>query len=371
MGNSTNTASKNSSSATGNKSPAWATQGTPEYGQLNSALQTVPMNAAVQSIGQGGVGAAGQSAISGLQGLATQAGQGGAADQYLTGTARGDYLQSNPYIESMVSKSADDIATQTNNMFASGGRYGSVANQGALADSVAASGNQLRNANYQAERDRQLGAANSLESAQQGRIGLQGNALTGAAGLENTGFQNMLGMISQLPTIQGNKTYDADKQLAIGSGIDARTQDALNKAIQQWSQGDMEDWARLGGLITAGMGSAGSYGTQTGTTTTPGNSMGILGLLGSVLTAPMTGGGSLIGSAFGASDRRLKENIKPVGARNGHSLYEFSYKGEPDRWIGVMADEVQQIDPAAVVEGDDGYLLVNYGRLGFPMERAD
>ncbi|CAN7494072.1 hypothetical protein LJR231_003459 [Phyllobacterium sp. LjRoot231] len=271
--------SKNSTSGTGNGLPAWAAPGTTAYNNNNTALQTLPMGAATQTIANGGIGQAGQSAINGLQGVADTAGQGGAASQYLTGTANGDYLKGSPYLEDIISKGASDTAGQVNNMFASGGRYGSVANQGALADSVTAQGNQLRNSNYQSERDRQMAAANSLESAQQGRMGIQGNALQGAAGLENTGFQNMLGMISQLPTIQNNKIFDAQQQQGVGGQIDARTQDALNQAIQQWGQGDMQDWARLGGLITAGTGSAGNYGTQTGTQTTPGNPLGVLGLL--------------------------------------------------------------------------------------------
>lgn len=368
MGNSSAN-NKSTSSGTGGSLPAWATPGTSAYNTNNTALQTAPMGVATQTFNQGGIGNAGNTAINGLQGIAGQyqdmyknAGQGGAAEQYLTSTAKGDYLNGSPYLEDIISKGASDTAGQVNNMFASGGRYGSVANQGALADSVTAQGNQLRNANYQTERDRQLAAGSALESAQQGRFGIQGNALsgaagaqTGAAGLENQGFQNMLGMISQLPTIQGNKTYDAQQQQAVGGQIDSRTQEALNQAIQQWSQGDMEDWARLGGLITAGTGSAGSYGTQTGTQTStqPGNALGVLGLIGSLF-----------------SDERLKEKIERIGSRNGFPLYAFNYKGKPERWIGVMAQDVLKIKPEAVDTDENGFHAVHYGKVGFPMERA-
>ncbi|WP_273773310.1 tail fiber domain-containing protein [Brucella intermedia] len=328
------------------------------------------MNAALQTIGSGGLGQASQGAIGNLQGigtqfqnLANQAGQGGAANDYLTGTARGDYLNGSPYLDSIISKGAGDIANQTNNMFAAGGRYGSGANQGVLSDSIAKYSNDLRNQNYQAERQNQLSAANALESAQQGRLGLQGNMLSGASGanqaasgIENQGISNVLGMISQLPTIQNNKIFDAQQQQGIGSQIDNRAQQALQDAINQWQQGDMEAWSRLGGLITAGMGSAGSYGTQTGTTT---QNNGGLGALGGIL--------SLV-SLF--SDRRLKVRIVPVGEENGFKVYEYSYRGQKARWRGVMAQEVAKMRPDAVVTDPDGKMRVNYAMIGVELKKV-
>lgn len=67
--------------------------------------------------------------------------------------------------------------------------------------------------------------------------------------------------------------------------------------------------------------------------------------------------------SFGFSDMRVKENIKPHGAENGWPVYEFSYLNDPRRYIGVMAQEVEQIMPEAVVE-IEGIKAVNYGRIG-------
>ena len=53
------------------------------------------------------------------------------------------------------------------------------------------------------------------------------------------------------------------------------------------------------------------------------------------------------------------------------NLYEFSYRGERDRWRGVMADEVAEIRPDAVEERPDGFLMVDYGKLGFGMEAVN
>src|SRR5262245_3098336 len=81
------------------------------------------------------------------------------------------------------------------------------------------------------------------------------------------------------------------------------------------------------------------------------------------------GGGGRGGGGRGGgrrSDIRLKQDIVPLGRLdNGLELYRFRYKGS-DRtaYVGVMAQEVQQVEPGAVWRGPDGYLRVNYDRLG-------
>ena len=66
------------------------------------------------------------------------------------------------------------------------------------------------------------------------------------------------------------------------------------------------------------------------------------------------------------SDIQLKEDVTPLmRLDNGLELYRFRYKGsDPTLYVGVMAQEVQKIDPSAVSRDRDGYLLVDYDRLG-------
>lgn len=84
--------------------------------------------------------------------------------------------------------------------------------------------------------------------------------------------------------------------------------------------------------------------------------------------------GTIIGAGLSAatkfSDRRLKEQIQAVGflAHLGLTLYVFSYIFDPRRrWLGVMADEVAQRFPEAVVTTRSGYQAVDYGRLGLAL----
>ncbi len=79
-------------------------------------------------------------------------------------------------------------------------------------------------------------------------------------------------------------------------------------------------------------------------------------------------GGSLLGAGsrfFFPSDARLKENVRRIGtADNGIPLYAYNFRGDPRTQIGVIAQEIESIDPAAVME-IDGVKHVHYGRL-FP-----
>lgn len=105
-------------------------------------------------------------------------------------------------------------------------------------------------------------------------------------------------------------------------------------------------------------------GTQTRTESSSNGIGGISGL-GSAISGIGT-----IGKFLGISDSRLKENIKEIGEENGHKIYEFSYKHEPERrFIGVMAQDVEKYMPEAVTE-IDGYKTVNYDMLGLQMREV-
>lgn len=92
------------------------------------------------------------------------------------------------------------------------------------------------------------------------------------------------------------------------------------------------------------------------------------GMFGSLAGAGATLGGAYITAAM--SDRRLKDNIRfcTVDPATELNLYEFNYINDPDRtFIGVMADEVMERFPQAVIEQEDGYYAVDYAELGLEM----
>ena len=79
--------------------------------------------------------------------------------------------------------------------------------------------------------------------------------------------------------------------------------------------------------------------------------------------AAQTGGfyggvGAALGGLF--SDPALKEDIERVGELDsGLPVYKYRYKGDPTTRIGLMADEVEAVNPAAVGEVA-GFKTVDY-----------
>jgi hypothetical protein len=84
------------------------------------------------------------------------------------------------------------------------------------------------------------------------------------------------------------------------------------------------------------------------------------------------GGGGFRGGGGRGSDIRLKHDIVLLGyLDNGLGFYRFSYNGGDEAYVGVMAQEVQRVMPAAVVRGSDGYLRVYYEKLGLKFQRYE
>ena len=72
--------------------------------------------------------------------------------------------------------------------------------------------------------------------------------------------------------------------------------------------------------------------------------------------------GSKVAGAFPSpSDIRLKDDVERVGTLNdGIPVYRYRFKGSPRTEIGVMAQDVEQVNPEAVVEHPSGFKMVDY-----------
>ena len=86
--------------------------------------------------------------------------------------------------------------------------------------------------------------------------------------------------------------------------------------------------------------------------------------------ATMNALGNIAGGFAAASDKTLKENIVKVGqSPSGFNIYEWNYLWSPERFRGVIAQEVQKIKPKAVLSNIFGHLMVDYSKLDVNMER--
>jgi Chaperone of endosialidase len=101
--------------------------------------------------------------------------------------------------------------------------------------------------------------------------------------------------------------------------------------------------AGLGNQLNANLMTQGNaaYGTQAGI----GNANAQADLAG------LTQSGNIWGAALGIlSDARAKDDIEPVGELfDGQPVFRYRYKGDPRHQIGLIAQEVEERAPSAVV----------------------
>ena len=68
------------------------------------------------------------------------------------------------------------------------------------------------------------------------------------------------------------------------------------------------------------------------------------------------------------ADVRLKRDVRQMATLdNGIKLYRYRDRWNPTVFVGVLAQEVVEVVPEAVSKDADGYLLVDYRRLGLQL----
>jgi hypothetical protein len=224
------------------------------------------------------------------------------------------------------------------NQITSGAEYGSLVRQGeeAILQSASATGG-LRGGNTQSALARfRPEILSSLIRDEYSRLGgMVSMGQNAAAGVGNAGMQTGQNISNQ---------YGQIGQAQAGAAL-ARGQATANM------------WGNIAGSVglTAGLG---GFGGVPGTPTPS---------AGPLHTGPMVGGGMLGGGGnIAPSDIRLKTDIVPAGERNGHAWYTYRYVWDDVGTVrgGVMAQDVMQTHPEAVITHPLGFLMVDYSKLG-------
>lgn len=179
-----------------------------------------------------------------------------------------------------------------------------------------------------------------------------------SASIEQQEAQNEKMKAEGQQQMQQAKMAEAQRQQGIQLSEAERIQNAdvagkqfVFNATENRQQQEIDRTAGLAGI--AGQQAAQAQADQTGAITSG------MSALGSIAMAT--------GQGYGAkppSDRRLKKNIKNIGASpSGLNIYSFEYKNKKfgeGVFQGVMSDEI----PAkAVVKGEDGYDRVDYSLI--------
>lgn len=171
-----------------------------------------------------------------------------------------------------------------------------------------------------------------------------------------------------------------------------------NQAFNQWMQQQtqqlnaQQSLAQVGQSATNTVAEAGSNaalagaGAQAGATMAGTNAAtGAIGKIGDILgqsgifkPSPAVDPGQNVNLFEGASsgsippaygpdipsDERLKEDSRLVGhTMDGTPIYTFRMKGGGPRQMGVMAQDVEKVNPSAVRKDRAGYRMVDYGRV--------
>ena len=225
------------------------------------------------------------------------------------------------------------------------------------------------------------GAQNQFDLSQ---FGAANNMSQFNAGMDESSLMRALaasGQMGQLAGAQGNNER-ADLAMLSQLGNDER---AINQAGATADLSLMQMMANLYGTMP--------YNLFTGQNTTGTNTVkdtpstmssiqqtldvgsSLAGMFGGMPTGAPAGRSVAAGGNIGnfstgnnprPSDIRLKTDIEPAGERNGHAWYSYRYVWDEPGTVrgGVMAQEVIQTRPDAVITHPLGFLMVDYAALG-------
>lgn len=262
------------------------------------------------------------------------------AQNELTRTLNGDYLNAgNPYMVNAFNAGMKEIQPQIDSAFASAGRRGSGLHTEQLSKAMADTYGKLAYDNYNTERG------------------------------------NMQKAMLFAPDMANQDYSDIARLAEVGSARESDSQLAINDAIQKMQTQQMEPWQRLSLYNDLVQGNYGGTSTATGTGARSSVGGGLLGtaasgigLLSGLSDLGLFSKGGFLASMF--SDAALKENIKRIGKENGFPVYEFSYIWNKNkRYIGVMAQDVEEIMPDAVIDYK-GTKMVDYNKIGVKFREA-
>lgn len=109
---------------------------------------------------------------------------------YLTGAARGDNLNGNPWLDTMFDHASEKVANRVNSTAGLKGRAGSGAHQQLLQSQLGDLANSIYAQNYQQERSQQVDAISKLQSAWENDYARRTNAIGAAQPLADAAYKD-------------------------------------------------------------------------------------------------------------------------------------------------------------------------------------
>ena len=347
-------------------------QGTPQAGDLNRNVDSAQFGSTFDQ----------RWADQGFGALPTAGEYGGDARQQVIDTMYGmSQKQLDPQFQ-------QEEASMRNRLLNSGVREGTEAWNNAWDDF-----SRQRTSAYGDARDRAvIGGGQEQSRLLRDAMGVRsqgyGEAMGGAQQTDNEAMNRFNAQLSELGFENDAQALDYQQQLAGSQVGEQQRSNALQEllmqrqipmnelagiigasgqfALPQFGAGTQNvpqyQGADVMGATQAGFGADMSkYNAETaGSNSKKSNAAGLGGSLGS----------AAIGAGLFGSDIRLKKNIEKIGTASGHNMYVWDWNDKAKMLgvanhprIGVMAQELQQYKPEAVVEMKDGYLAVDYSKV--------
>lgn len=170
---------------------------------------------------------------------------------------------------------------------------------------------------------------------------------SGLADVEDQYQRRAMSAAGMMPGLTNAANGQFDWLNNVGSGMQDHQQNLINADVLRDQQGQTVEMDALRNYLALSTGAGSQFGVQTSTTS---QSAGPFGILGAGLQMlPFL------------SDRRVKEDIRRVGETDGGlPIYTYRYKGGDTYHMGVMAQDVEAVNPDAVADLPNGLKAVYY-----------
>lgn len=199
------------------------TQGSTDHAQKTLAGDYMGGSDAINKVYDGGFDVSGDGFNQFRQGGSTP------ASSYLDATARGDYLNNNPHLDSVYDKVASSITAGVGAQFGRSGMFGSTNHAEALGDSLGDAAIDIYAGNYARERQNQLGAASTIQGAYDNS---QGRALSAAGAQSDIAQRNADRGAGAASMIEGSNQAERGRQ----AQLTALTPQLANASYQPYER---------------------------------------------------------------------------------------------------------------------------------------
>ena len=318
---------------------------------LQAAARAGELGLTAEQLAQRGALEGGQLGLSGQQGIGSLLGQAGQMGMQ-AGRDMGSLAQQRGALGLQGAQAQAGLAGQRADIARGMGQLG-------------LSGQQLGADVFGQQMGRTAGAAAGLGGLTQDQFGTALQAFGAGTGAQRAAAAGIAGLGQQGQQMLGKQISTLSQLGQQGRGIQQAGLDAQYKAATQMADEPFMRLQRGQALLQGGAQFMPQYtsGYQMGTSQAGAyQEPSKAAKAGQVIGA--------VGSLFGFSDIRLKENVMKIGdVQPGVGWYTWDWNdtakamGIDTPTEGVIAQELKEVDPSAVVVGDDGYYRVDYSKV--------